>query len=192
MDACGALTFRTQLDLTLAPAWASLAAINLDLARDPSNAPDACVLVSRDGAPLVRLNIYRPGDVVHERIRAMAFGAWVIVGFSARVVAVRLRDGQQHTTLLSAREPPNFAAFFDDFVDEDGVCIARTDERLFRFGENGRLLWTSAELGWDGVLVSDICDNAITGSGQIDAPDGWRDFTLRLDTGEMIESAVRE
>lgn len=189
MDTSGALTFQTQLHMQLDPAWTDVCAINLDMARDSSNPPDACILVYGDGAPLVRLNIHRPGEVVHDRMEAIAWGEWIMAGFSARVVAVRLRDGAQHTTLMCEQEPPNFAAFFYDFLHEDAVCIARTDERLFRFGADGRLLWKSEELGYDGVVVHDITNNFVDGSGQFDAPDGWRPFRISLATGQAIDEA---
>jgi hypothetical protein len=63
------------------------------------------------------------------------------------------------------------------------VCSGR---RLVHLGALGTVLWTSPELGVDGVLVSQVSATVIEGQGEWDPPGGWRDFRVDLNRGELL------
>lgn len=48
---------------------------------------------------------------------------------------------------------------------------------------DGKIRWTNAELGIDGVIVHEFTDNKILGSGEFDPPGGWIDFSIDKATG---------
>ncbi|MCC8367966.1 hypothetical protein J8V57_17135 [Xenorhabdus sp. PB61.4] len=50
------------------------------------------------------------------------------------------------------------------------------------------IIWRSKRCAIDGVLIHDIEDNVIYGSGEWDPPGGWEDFTLSLKDGSFIDS----
>lgn len=55
---------------------------------------------------------------------------------------------------------------------------------LYCINKFGEILWSNTTLGIDGVIVMNITDNQIFGSGQCDPPDGWIDFLLDRATGK--------
>lgn len=55
---------------------------------------------------------------------------------------------------------------------------------LYCINKFGEILWSNTTLGIDGVIVMNITDNEIFGSGQCDPPDGWIDFLLDRATGK--------
>ncbi|WP_340608121.1 hypothetical protein [Xenorhabdus bharatensis] len=50
------------------------------------------------------------------------------------------------------------------------------------------IIWKSPRCAIDGVIINDIRDNIIYGSGEWDPPGGWRDFSLSLRDGSFIAS----
>jgi hypothetical protein len=57
---------------------------------------------------------------------------------------------------------------------------------LYCINKSGGITWKNANLGIDGVIINDIMDGKIHGSGEWDPPGGWRDFILEEDTGRII------
>ena len=54
------------------------------------------------------------------------------------------------------------------------------------FATDGSLLWTSEELGIDGVVVNDFDHDIIRGDGEWDPPGGWRPFAVNANNGKII------
>jgi len=57
---------------------------------------------------------------------------------------------------------------------------------LYCISKSGALYWENSMLGLDGVVVNEITDTKISGSGEWDPPGGWKDFFLDKRTGLII------
>jgi hypothetical protein len=68
------------------------------------------------------------------------------------------------------------------YVLEDRLLVADA-ERLHCFDREGSVLWRSAELGVDGVIVRNVADGIIEGEGEWDPPGGWEPFRILLSSG---------
>ena len=49
------------------------------------------------------------------------------------------------------------------------------------------IVWQSQQCAIDGVIINDIKDNIIYGSGEWDPPGGWEPFCLSLSSGSFVE-----
>jgi hypothetical protein len=59
-------------------------------------------------------------------------------------------------------------------ADAKGIhCIDKT----------GNIRWSNLELALDGVIVNECSGDRIIGSGELDPPGGWEDFSLNKETG---------
>ncbi len=64
-------------------------------------------------------------------------------------------------------ETINLDAYFQDLrMNEDSLLVASAD-RVYRLGENGRVLWRS-EVGIDGVRIHEVSQGKIHGEGEWD------------------------
>ena len=76
--------------------------------------------------------------------------------------------------------------YFDQFYPLEDSLLVCSASHLTRLDPDGNLLWTSPEIGLDGVLVSNVQDGIIEGQGEYDPPGGWVDFRLDLNRGELL------
>ena len=58
---------------------------------------------------------------------------------------------------------------------------------LYCIDKFGKTRWENSNLAIDGVIVNNITDNKIFGSGEWDPPGGWRDFTLDKHSGVSVQ-----
>ena len=73
--------------------------------------------------------------------------------------------------------------YFGHLCPHHDVLLVASGTRLFCLDTSGRLLWTSDDLGIDGVVVTRVDGDTIHGQGEWDPPGGWRPFALDLRTG---------
>ena len=85
-----------------------------------------------------------------------------------------LFDTATNTNLLRLKMDGYFGSFK---VDGNHIYVADS-ESIFCLSHDGSIKWHTPELGIDGVIIHDITDGKITGSGEWDPPGGWRDFVL--------------
>jgi hypothetical protein len=65
--------------------------------------------------------------------------------------------------------------------------LVSSGRRVFRIGDDGEVLWKSAEVGLDGVIISIVDESGVVhGSGEWGPPGGWRAFKLTIETGAPI------
>lgn len=63
------------------------------------------------------------------------------------------------------------------------VCSA---SNVICIDSNGNVKWICNNLGVDGVIIEEIKEEIVIGSGEWDPPGGWRQFKIFLKTGEII------
>ena len=51
-------------------------------------------------------------------------------------------------------------------------------------------MWSSPELGIDGVIVGSVAEGVIEGAGECDPPDGWRAFRVLLSSGAVAPGSA--
>jgi hypothetical protein len=68
------------------------------------------------------------------------------------------------------------------YLDKEHIYIADANG-IFCLGRDGCILWSNNKLGIDGVVIHEITDSEIVGSGEWDPPDGWEDFVIDKQTG---------
>ncbi len=149
--------------------------------------PDEMIFIDRDGEPFLRVNLFYPPQDYHSRTGVEIWRDWLVVGFGARVALVSLSGDARRVLALSETEPPDSLDYFCQIEATAAHLFVTSGRRVFRLGEDGEMLWKSAEVGLDGVLVwSDDEAGIVHGSGEWDPPGGWRDFRLAIETGLQI------
>ena len=149
----------------------------------PSRQPSAVLLVRNHDHPLFAIDVYPDPEEYQFRTSAIVWHDWVVCGYGHSISLVSLTTRQHHTY------PTDFCslAYFCEFYAADVFLIAATGCGLMRFDSDGTLRWQTADLGIDGVVVHEIQDNRIRGSGEWDPPGGWRQFVIDATTGTILE-----
>ncbi|MEQ6970910.1 hypothetical protein [Pectobacterium polaris] len=58
----------------------------------------------------------------------------------------------------------------------------------FLINVDSGIIWQSKQCAIDGVIINEIQNNVIYGSGEWDPPGGWEPFCLSLSTGHFINT----
>jgi len=74
--------------------------------------------------------------------------------------------------------------YFGSFKIADTDLLIATASQILCFGPNGEMKWASAQLGIDGVLIEDLKNGVISGTGEWDPPGGWKPFRISIETGQ--------
>ncbi|UPT66264.1 MAG: hypothetical protein M0D57_17570 [Sphingobacteriales bacterium JAD_PAG50586_3] len=101
------------------------------------------------------------------------------VGHEARFYMLNLADNK----LLCKLEVDGY---FGHIYTNNGLFYVADASYLHCINTKGEAVWKSNPLGIDGVIVEDFDETFISGAGEWDPPDGWRDFKLDLVTGKII------
>jgi hypothetical protein len=122
------------------------------------------------------------GDCLVRRDAVVWMGC-VLIGFGSYVHAISLEDHSVVTLELGA--------YYGYFYPTPGYLLIASGERLFRMEPDRSILWKSAVLAVDGVLVHDAGPPHVRGDGEWDPPGGWEPFSLDAADGRRVED-VRE
>lgn len=156
--------------------WSALPTLQLG---PPSLGTPWCyLLVERNGKPWLRacLELADQDYPAFEECLEWRDALWV--GFGSRAFRIGLAD-------LDTREIP-LDSYFGSFYPLENSLLICSACRLHHLDDQGDLLWTSPEVGLDGVLVSGVSSGIIEGQGEWDPPGGWRDFRLDLNRGDLL------
>ncbi|MEJ8325712.1 hypothetical protein WKI40_21510 [Kosakonia sacchari] len=104
----------------------------------------------------------------------------------------------QHVHLFDIASRRTTSDFLRDYVV--GMCplpeyadtltedfFVTTMQNVFRVNVHTGVVWKSPQCGYDCVLVHQVADGVVYGSGDWDPPDGGRDFRLDLHTGQLLD-----
>jgi hypothetical protein len=140
--------------------------------------PHLYVVVSDQERLRLRVDVY--GDAGAEAFcftEAIWWQPWVVIGFGHQVHLIAL-DGQTTISLP-------LGAYFGSLYPADTFLLVASATSLLCIAPDGALRWTSGMLGIDGVLIGEVRDGRIHGEGEWDPPGGWREWTVRLESGEI-------
>lgn len=71
------------------------------------------------------------------------------------------------------------------YVDNSNFYVTDA-QSLYRIDREKEVVWHCTNLGIDGVIIEQITENQIHGSGEWDPPGGWKDFVLDKKTGKSV------
>ena len=108
----------------------------------------------------------------------------IIIGYGEHVHFFNTISEQQLSIELAFYFCDMYVAEDLGYQGDDFGVLVTSAERLHRFTVCGWEIWTSSQLGIDGVTVLSIENNNIIASGEWDPPGGWIDVTINLDNGE--------
>ena len=158
--------------------WVSMNAVRVGKLPAGLGTPDRYVTVD-SGERRFRIDIYVPD---YERCapfeEALIWGTSVVIGLGHYIFLVPLDTGDPKTI--------DVGSYFGQLHLKDDVLLVASESRLFRVARSGELIWTTRELGTDGVTVDRIQDGIVCGQGEWDPPDGWKPFSVSLDSGEIV------
>jgi hypothetical protein len=155
--------------------WTHMAPLVLGPLPGARGTAGAFVVVEEDNEPLLRIDLYSgPSCFAFED--AVVWSGLVVIGWGERLHLVDL--GTRANTVIE------LGGYFGHlYAAADHLLVASCD-RLMRIAPDRSILWHSAPLGIDGIIVDDVIEGVVHGRGEWDPPGGWIAFTLDLATGE--------
>lgn len=73
--------------------------------------------------------------------------------------------------------------YFGHIYFDSGLFYVADASGLYCIDKTGNICWSNLELAIDGVIVNEFTHSKILGSGELDPPGGWEDFSLDKATG---------
>ena len=150
------------------------------------------VMVCRDNQPVLLVHIFVDSDkdgylleqcfsevLLNEQHIAILFGQHVHILdiASQQIRTVYLNDYVGH---LYPLPDVNASVLSDTF-------LVATFEYVFLVDIHGKIIWQSKMCAIDGVIIDEVVDGVIYGSGEWDPPGGWEPFRLSLNDGTFIK-----
>jgi hypothetical protein len=142
------------------------------------SAADRFVTVESDQGPLLRVDLYRSNDQCFAFEEVRVWCDFLAIGWGERLFLVNLLSRAAFTLHLGS--------YFGHIYLTENCLVVASAERLFCIAQDGSVLWQSAVLGIDGVIVDDVEGDLVQGRGEWDPPDGWRPFSVSLQTGQVV------
>jgi len=147
--------------------------------------PNYQVAVYLNNKPVYLLNIYLfdEPDCFHDLKYSDSF---VIVGSGEKVHFFCIEKESIKSYSLGnyfGHMYPSHDIDSNNIIDKIFIASA---SKLYLFSQSGKLVWESDVLGIDGVIINDIKDDLILGSGEYDPPGGWEDFVVKVNDGKSV------
>jgi len=151
----------------------------------PYRDPSITCVVGSDGDAEFAIDVYADTDEYSCFQEAVIWGHWSVIGFGHSVyfVDVATRDVRQYWLDSVTTACP----YFGHLYTGEGFLLVASGSNLWRFDSEAALVWTTQDVGLDGVLVHDVGSGVIRGDGEWDPPGGWLSFRVDLDTGTILE-----
>jgi hypothetical protein len=78
-------------------------------------------------------------------------------------------------------------SYFRGICTAADYCLVASGEDLVRLDRDGTVLWRSAQIAIDGVVVHDVTGDMIRGEAEWDPPGGWTAFEVSLASGRLLK-----
>ena len=126
---------------------------------------------AESGRNVLRVDVYAdPSNEMLLYEEAILWRDLVLIGSGHAVHSIGLDSGHIATI--------NLDAYFISFYQQAEYVLVSSGDRVHSIGAEGLLIWRSAELGNDGVVVEDVRGGTIRGRGEWDPPGGWKSFAI--------------
>lgn len=156
---------------TISPPWTEVPSLSLGEGEAREH-----LLVAEDGVPLRRLDLCRDGSETWFKVEAVAWDDLIVVGFAARVYLLR-----GATVACWFR----LSDYFCGLHPGDGWLLIASGTNVTRMDQAGQVMWRSARLAIDGVIIERVASGVVEGQGEWDPPGGWKAFRIRLADGKV-------
>ncbi|HKO82889.1 MAG TPA: hypothetical protein VJU78_20925 [Chitinophagaceae bacterium] len=141
------------------------------------------VLIYKNGTPVLQLGIHLYYHC--SPFRQIEFWkGFVAIGLEDVFILFNITSGAQLVNKCSGY-------FGHIYIEDENIYIATADE-VMCYNDKPSLKWMSDTLGIDGVIITEIGQTFLKGSGQHDPPDGWNDFVITKETGKIIKDSDKE
>jgi hypothetical protein len=144
--------------------------------------PDLYVLARDQDDVVMRIDVY--ADVSAETFPftdAVVWREWIVIGFGYHAYLVALHTDRRITMPLEG--------YFGHLYPGDAELLIASEDSIVCISPEGTTRWKTSGLGVDGVIINIVQSGVVHGEGEWDPPGGWRPFTIRLDTGEILSQA---
>lgn len=158
--------------------WLSTRVVRVGVVPPHRPMPTRYVLLSTNGEPRLRVEVYSDPDEVHAFEDAEVWSDRVVIGFGERVHFVSCDGTNAACHVLES--------YFGHIYATPDYLLVASAEIVRRFDRGGGLLWSSERVGLDGVVVHDAGPPLVRGEGEWDPPGGWRPFALDAETGVVV------
>ena len=173
-----------ELSATIAHPWTAMQPLRLGSASADFSTADLFITITDEQRPLMRVDVNRhsePEAFVFQDAVIWSERVFVGYGSSVYVIDPMKRVGSE---IPLGGGGDYFGAFY---ADADYLLVA-SGQSLLRLSPDGDVLWTTPDLGLDGVIVKSVENNVISGEGEWDPPGGWEPFEVRLDSGWLLRA----
>ncbi len=162
----------------ISDAWIALEPVRIG--EIPSGLGTPNLYVTADlGTKRIRIDVYNPiegcGGPFTE---AILWHNFVVIGRCQQLYLVPVDRG-----CVSA---VNLDSYFRELYPNNDSLLVASATRLLKISPIGELVWTSPEIGIDGVVVDRIDNGVVYGEGEWDPPGGWRPFSLSIVSGDLL------
>jgi hypothetical protein len=167
---------------TIDSPWTTMPPLRLGKVPSGLGTPDLFVTISDGDRALLRVDLY--GDSSSETFAFQDALVWcerVFVGYGHRVYVIEPTKQLASEIFLGT-----CCGYFGAFYPGQDYLLVASGDRLLRLAPDGRVLWSTPNLGLDGVDVKSVENGLVQGEGEWDIPGGWKPFVLRLDSGELV------
>lgn len=158
--------------------WVNLDPVRIGEVPRTLGTPSRYVLVSSSETPVLRLDLYGPNDECAVFEEALLWEKHVVIGFGERLYFVELESLEFRDIKLEG--------YFGSTWQTPGRLFAASLEHVFCFDGSAELMWKSPQLGIDGVVIHDVANEVVHGSGEWDPPGGWKDFRISANDGKFL------
>jgi len=135
-------------------------------------------ILEKDGKPIIRVDLYRSPDDDNYSEAVDVWGDWMVIGFGHHVYLIDIHN--KHILPIDLGSD-----FFWQYPLEN-VLLATSVERLFCIDPDGKVKWTTGQVGLHGVMINNISGNVISGIGKWDRKEDWRPFQVYSDSGKLL------
>ncbi len=164
--------------------WQAAPCFALGSRSSPTELPVASVGVSAESGEQWRLDLFEGvGYSCFQGVRCV--GELVYVGYGEQVAVFSPKTGSLVSHPLDGYFAHLFTSSDLDSPDLGSSVLVTSASELLRFDGTGQLLWRSAALGVDGVIVHRVEGGEIVGDAEQDPPGGRGPFRLRFDSGAV-------
>jgi hypothetical protein len=169
------VTLLATISGTIDADWLRVAPVRVGRVPSGVGTPACFVTVAENDDPVLRLDVYAHEPDCYAFQDAIVWRDNLIVGFGSYVHAISISRRSAITVALGS--------YFGQLYPTDEYLLVASGERLFRMEVDRSILWTSAPLGIDGVVVHEAGPDVIRGEGEWDPPGGWQPFTVMAADG---------
>ncbi len=166
-----------RLQTTLPAPWLTLPPMRIGQIPTGLGTPDVYALVQEEDELCLRIDLYASSSECFAFEEAIVWRNFIVIGYGSHVYLVETVSRQVFTYPLQD--------YFGHLYPAEQFLLVASSSHLLCLNKEGHLQWTSAQVGIDGVLVSDIEGDSIWGRGEWDPPGGWEPFQVNVHTGKQ-------